>query len=366
VLRVVTEDAPTTNAAVIPGVTVAADAPPAPLITIPAPAETPAPVAPAAPHPVAPVIDLGLTKQADPNAKKPNALRAVLYFVGALLIILLGVLAMNMGDDKTVIQPPPPADNTLQFEFEKIEASPENIFRFYLKLTPDGMLSLRMNDIIKNRSIQKEQRLTKSEIEQLVQQLNPGNFMKLDSVYDATSLIANHLTEHRVLLVIGNQARQVIVRNRREPADFKPIRERLETFGEFVFGVTNISRPPEELIKEATENLGVARTFYNERSLDLGNLWRAIQRFRDAEENLETVDQKPADIYPDILSGLDIAIRELDAQYEQFRFAADHAINTRNWPVARRNLESIKRLIPDEKDRRHQDANRQLIGMQNN
>ena len=380
VLRVVTEDAPLTTASAIAGVTVVtpgSETPPAPLITIPAPAETPTP----APHPAAPVIDLGLTKQPDADAKKANPLRTILYLFGAVAILVLGVLLIFNFLEPSQTQnnsAPVKDDLTLQFVYDKVVYSPDNIHRFYLTFTPDatpdgrldGMLSAQINDIKNNRAYITEKHLEHADVERLLQRLQQADgvnrFMKLNSEYDAQNPLGNkYMSEYKVVLVVGKQARKTVVRNRHENAvpDFNNIRETLETFGIIELKLTDIIYPTETLIQMASEALDEAQTLVREASLDLGNLWRAIKRFEAAEANLTPVNPKP-DFYIDIISGMESAREALETEYGRLRYSADHAINTSNNRAAQINLQYIKRLIPDEEDERHKAANVKLINIE--
>ena len=375
VLRVVAEDAPSTNASIIPGVTVAgaggAAPPPAPIINIPAPAEPRAETPPPAAAPTPPVIDLGLTKKEEPGAKKNNMARTVLYLVAALAVLALGVVGM----DSFLSKPEPVVntehkeeDRTLQFEYEKIEHTPENIFRLHLALSPGGMLTGQANDIARNRSFNKELQLQPHEVERLLNEIGKAEgvrrFMALNREYDGRNPLHNHMTEHTITLVVGKQARKSTVRNRPElPPDFKNILDAIETFAEIELKIKDIMRPAEELVAMAENSLHLAETLVREASQKLENLWNAIRHFKDAEAYLESVSEKPG-FERDIIAGRDAAVKQLEAEFQELRYRANHAFNTDNKTVARQNLQSIKRLIPDENDQRHKDANRQLIGLE--
>ncbi len=365
VLRVVAEDAPTTNAAGIPGVSVVtpgAETPPAPLITIPAPAEPATP-----PAPSAPLIDLGLKKSDEP-AKNPGAQRTILYLVGALLILVLGVLLIFDfgGESKSekTIAPVVDNDQTLQFVYEKVEATPNNIFRFSLTLSPNGQFAARMTDLEQKRSIQREKTITPADLDDLIARLKAQKFMELDENYTAQNPQANHMTSYDLTLVIGKQARRSRVINRPEPAAFKNVREMIETFGKNELGLWTLTLSAEELTQKAAANLDEARSYVRDASIDRGNLWKAIQRYRDAETNLESVDPKP-DFYPDIITGLETAKEQHDAEFNELRYSAEHAIKTSSWEAARRHLQDICRLVPDPQDERNRTATRELIDVEN-
>ncbi|MCL1888503.1 MAG: FHA domain-containing protein [Kiritimatiellaeota bacterium] len=373
VLRVVVEDAPLTNAAGIPGVTVVTpgpDAPAAPLITIPAPAEAaptpaPAPAPQPQPHaPAAPVIDLGLAKAPDASAKKPGALRAAIYGLGAVLLLVVGVLLI-VGDEEVVVTTPnEDNDQTLEFHYEKIEATPENISRSQFTITPDQLLAARINKVRENRSIAKEKRVAPADVESLAQRLKRLDFFTLSANYDAQNPLPNHLTEYNLTIVIGKQAHTARVRNRPEPPAFKEARELIETFGKNELNIWDYEDvPTEELVRRAGESLEKARAFVRDAPIDLGNLWQAVKHFTDADANLFSVDPKP-EFYRDIIAELAEANEELEKTFNELRYSADHAKNTSNWEAAQRHLQDICRLIPDKNDPRHDAATRELIDVE--
>jgi len=372
VLRVVSEDAPNTHASLIPGVTVAAaNPPPAPIITIPAPDEPPRADAPRpAPAPTQPVIDLGLSKKAEPGANKPNTLRMALYLVAALAVLALGVVGIDMLSKPETVQQPEKKeeDRTLQFEYEKIDYTPENIFRLHLALTPGGMLTGQAHDIARNRSFNKELQLQPHDVSRLLGDIGKADgvkrFMALNREYDGRNPNPNTMTEYTLTLVVGKQARKSVVRNRAElPPDFKGVLDAIENFAEIELKIKDIMRPTEELIALAEDSLAVADTLVREASQRLENLWNAIKNYKDAEAYLDSVNPKP-EFYPEIISGRDAAQKQLEAEYNELSFSANHANRTENWPLFQRHLQSIKRLIPDENDQRHKDANRQLISVE--
>jgi hypothetical protein len=316
------------------------------------------------------VIDLGLAKKTEPGANKPNTLRMVLYLAAALAVLALGVVGIDMLSKPEPVKKidTPEEDRTLQFEYEKIDYTPENIFRLHLALSPSGMLTGQAHDIAQNRSFNKELQLQPHDVSRLLNDIGKNDgirrFMKLNREYDARNAIPNTMTEYTLTLVVGKQARKSIVRNRSEfPPDFKGVLDAIENFAEIELKIRALMRPVPELIKDAENSLAVAETLVREASQRLENLWNAIKNYKDAETYLDSVNPKP-EFYPEIISGRDAALKKLEAEYHELRFSADHAINTDNKPVAQRHLQSIKRLIPDENDDRHKAANRQLISIE--
>jgi len=99
---------------------------------------------------------------------------------------------------------------------------------------------------------------------------------------------------------------------------------------------------------------------YRERNVQIGNLWRSIKKFGEAEWYLESVQPKP-DFYADAVSGRKQAERELNTRHEELMFLANKAAHNREWENASLNLETARDLIPDRSDKRYRSADKMLL-----
>jgi pSer/pThr/pTyr-binding forkhead associated (FHA) protein len=323
------------------------------------------PQAPAAPG-ATPVIDLGLRPTADAPSPARNTLRPLLWTVGAVAVLLIGatyIMTASRRSSSDAVALPPPEDRALQIGYEKIEANTNNVFRYEMTLSPDNVVSVRIDDLAQNRHVRKEKSVDPLLVAELARAVEAAGFFTLDAAYQATSLRPDELNTWEITVVIGRRTHRCRVANRAEPERFRAIRERLETFGKNELGIWAIQFSADKLIELARDALLIAQKNCDERDIQYGNLSVGIQRYREAEFYLDTVDPKPA-FYPEIVSGLEQARKDLDTRYEQQRFRADRAINLQDWPAAAQELRVLCELVPDRADERHTEAMRKLLDVE--
>jgi hypothetical protein len=333
-------------------------------------AEGPAVAAVAAVTPVAavaaPIIDLGLNTDSSGAAARHN-LRPILYIVAAIVVLLLGATLImtspDTGSQSANLPPPPPRDETLQIIYEKIEATPESIFRYELTLSPDRVLAVRIDDLSQNRSIRKDKTIAPDLIQDWVRTIASSGFLSLDPSYLAASINRGESESRDLTVIIGRRVHRVRVSNRKDPEAFASLRDKLETFGLSELGFWALQYSADKLTDLGRDALLVAQKRMSERDLSYGNIAAAINSFREAEVCLETVDPKPA-FFPDILNGKEEAIAELTRRHKEYRFLADRAINLENWEAARAQLRVICELIPDRSDDRHREAASKLLDVE--
>ncbi|NLL84076.1 MAG: FHA domain-containing protein [Lentisphaerae bacterium] len=314
----------------------------------------------------APVIDLGLGNTQNDHPQR-HSMRPVLYAVAALVLLLLAAtLILTKKDDSTptatITSLEAPPDRTLQIIYEKIEATPDSIFRYELNLSPTGLLEVRIDDLSQNRTIRKDKEVDPEILRDWSRIVTASGFFDLSDNYIAPAA-GNTLNSWDLTIVHGRQAHQVRVENRPEPDNFAALRERLETFGQSELGIWAIQYSVEKLTDLAHDALLVAMKRMDERDLRYGNIALSIASFRDAEVCLETVEPKP-DFYPNILAGMKDAESELDRRHKEYRFLADRAINLQNWEDAANQLKVICDLIPDRTDERHKEAAGKLLDVE--
>jgi hypothetical protein len=324
--------------------------------------------APATVLPEAPVIDLGLDNgKSEGSAASRHALRPLLWTIAAGAVLLLGATYIIDGTRGRKPQPrpiPETHDLTLQIAYEKVEADATGIFRYEMTLSPDNILAIRIDDLLQNRHVRKESRVSDPELTRsLAQDIEAGKFFKLDPVYSGINTRPGALDSWDLTVTIGRNTHRVRVSNRLEPDLFRAIRERIETFGKNELGLWAIQFSRDKLVEFANEKYRVGRKAYDEREIQYDNLYKAIQCFKEAEFYLETIEPKP-DFYAAISSDKRQALEELDRRYQEQRFRADRAINLQDWQLAGQELRILRELVPDRTDDRYKDATRKLLDVE--
>lgn len=311
-----------------------------------------------------PVVDLGF---AEPAGEPPPAasLRPLLWAAGAAAVLLLGaalIMRLPARHETGAGAPPPEEPWPLEIHYEKIEADHNSIFRYEMTLTPELTLAVCIDDLAENRHVRRETTVATNRVRELAREFESGGFLALGDSYEGIPR-ENRLASWEITVILGKRAKRCRVANRLEPEPFRTLRERLETFGKNELGIWAIQFSRDKLVALAEEALTRARNKFDERGIAYGNLAEAIRRYKEAEFYLETVDPKP-DFYAEIVSGLAQATEELERRYEEQRFLADRAINTRDWRQAARELRILRELIPDRDDPRHVEATRKLLDVE--
>ncbi len=315
-----------------------------------------------------PVVDLGLSENDDGMAGKRKMGREFLL----LLLLLVGGLVLAAGiwtyvghhsDPEPIERPPPPRlPQTIEIQYEKVEADRENIFRYLLALNSDRILSIQIDDLANERHLVDEVQLTSNRVAELIREIHPMGFFTLREEY--AGYHPNILELRDIRLTLDSQTHRTVVRNRREPEVFEAVRDKLELFGRTKLGLWAEGIPTERLVEMARESLEVAQRLYAQREIQYENLYQAIQNLQQAHMDLQSVEPKP-DFYADSLTLLSDCQEQLEKKYEERRFRADRAYGVRQWSTAAEELRVIMELIPDEGDPRYREARRRLLEVEN-
>jgi pSer/pThr/pTyr-binding forkhead associated (FHA) protein len=323
-----------------------------------------------APQPAQPQsVDLGFSKEApETDAKR----RSRLYF----LIGLLGVTTVAagiaiqwsysarkaQGKRPARVAPAAPKELSLEFDYEKVQADTNNIFRYRLTLA-GGKLNAQIDDLQNNRHVQpREFAMDKANMQAIAKFIEESEFFSLEPEYRGSQ--PDSLDSFDILIILGRRAHRVRIVNRIEPDGFRAVREKLEDIGKNLLGTWAIGYSPEKLLQLANDAYLTGRKLCDEREVRYGNIWNAIRSFKEAEWYLETVDRKP-DFYPDIVHQINVCMKELDRRYEDTNFRAQKAIRLRDWGEAAKELRVICEMVPAREDKRHAQARRDLLEVEN-
>ncbi len=290
---------------------------------------------------------------------------------GIILGLLIAIVAIVIGGIgwKIIRKPvapvaPPPAavhvekDLTLTVDYEKIEGTVENIFRYRLQISPDYRIAIEIDDVINGRSVREEKSVDRRLINELAEFFLDSGFFALDGEYRGVDPTV--CDEKTVSLTIGKRTHRVQVANRASPAIFQSVYEKLESFGQVELGLWAIQFSTEKLTELANNALLLGRKLYDEREIQYGNLAAAIRSLKEAEWYLETVEPKP-EFFGEILAARTACEEDLDARYEEQNFRAVRALQIPDWELAATELRIICELIPSREDERHEEARKKLL-----
>lgn len=320
-----------------------------------------------------PAVDLGLGQSDDTDAAVVRLpLRRLLVWGAAVLAVgLAAVVILGSGSDASA----PPADRPVADEpvdprllgltFEKVEADTNGIYRYALSLDADGRMTVAIDDVPKeNRHIHpKPAQLSDAALARLSDILSVDALSALDPEYMGVPLHPNTLTSYRLNVIRNGKVFATVIENAMEPAAFREIREKLETFSKNELGIWAIQFSAEKLVAMSQEAQRLGDAKWAERDVQFGNLAAALAAYREAVFYLETVNPKP-DGYGALLTQRKAVEEELTRRYREQRFLADRAINLQDWPTAARELRVLRELVPDAKDPRHAEASAKLLDVE--
>ena len=314
---------------------------------------------------VAPIVDLGFNSTAAgsaPSGHRPHGRSLIL--TAALVAVAAGsIWAIKFMNERPLPEPaappaPPPIDLTLSVEYEKIEASRDNIFAYRMRLTPDNTLAIEIDDLANGRTVREQTVVDGPLLDDIAAFVRASGFHDLDPVYRGLNPDVHN--RYDMSVTIGLDTHRCVVLNRPEPDAFRAVRERLEDFGQVELGLWAVQFSTERLIAMAEEAYLLGKKLYAERLIEYGNLAGAIKSMREAAWYLETVEPKP-DFYDDIRATRATAEAELDQRHIDQNFRAERALKLRDWHNAATELRILLQMIPDRNDPRHVEARRRLM-----
>ncbi|MBO7299300.1 MAG: FHA domain-containing protein [Kiritimatiellae bacterium] len=324
-----------------------------------------------APKPtIAEKIDLGLnassTNEEDSEQKKNNTRSIINLAIVALVTIVIvgiGMFCFNSfvnKEDKKDTPKRQKLERSLEFHYCEIEASDNNIFRYELKLSLDGILTVSIDDLSQNRHLEKKTPpINKELILDLLKNIEQSGFTSLADIYEDSNKQGEWI-ETTITIVNTKDAKTVTVLNKQAPNPFIVVRDILKDFAETELNLESINYSKEKLEQLAAESLQIADKFYAEMEIASDNLFKAILNYSKTIDYLENISPKP--------EAYDIAFdkkRETEALMkkilEEKEFEIERATNLKDWETAAEYLRELCAMIPDKHDARHIKYNRQLL-----
>ena len=315
------------------------------------------------------VVDLGLGDAADrpPARRRRSPFANVLWGFAILFAAAAIYVVLKMPSAAPEAPSAAPAEEEPERReagYEKVDADSEGIFRYEMSLSPEGVLAVTVDDVPKeNRHLTRSEPLSERALAELREILSWKAVRDLDREYAGVEPDPHALRSWSLKLVYSSRARSIRVVNTQEPEAFRVLRERLEAFSKNQLGIWALQYSREKLIALAEDAITLARSKWDDRDVQHGNLHGAVTAYREALFYLETVNPKP-DAHHVAQRGYDEACNELDKRYRDQRFLADRAINLGQWEVAQRELTTLLEMIPDRNDERNREATAKLVDVE--
>jgi len=248
--------------------------------------------------------------------------------------------------------------------YEKVDATQNGIFRYELAYSPNGQLSVVVDDVPnENRHLTKSQMLDEQARAELAGILDFNAIREIDREYVGVDPDPPALLSWTLRVVYSTRSRTIRIVNIQEPEPFRVIREKLEAFSKNQLGVWALQYSRDKLVGLAEEAVRIGQSKWEDREVQHGNLFGSVAAFREALFYLETVNPKP-ECFEAARQGLEKSQSELDRRYADQRFLANRAINLGEWDTARRELLVLLEMVPDRADDRNREASAKLIDVE--
>ena len=303
-------------------------------------------------------VDLGF-KPVPEHGTRPSR-RALPIVIAVAVILVTAAIFLRSSQSTSTSGPQTPRAADLSIRYEKVDADRNNIFRYSLTLEK-GLLSARVDDLANHRHISREGELDERLLNSLAASLEKSSFFQLQKEYSGLSGDSWTLLDLEIGLT--SQIHRSKVSNRLEPADFQSVREFIEEFAQNELGLAALAMPPEKLLELSVQAVQLGQKLFDQRAIANGNLYKALQSFREAAWYLETIDPKP-DHYALAVSGEEESLRMLNEWVSDYEFKAERAIKLTNWADAAQELKSIIEQLPDQADDRYKKARRKLLDVE--
>ncbi len=311
-------------------------------------------------------VDLGFGESTGTRVPGRRRLRPLPIAIGALVLIAAAwLLHLSAPATRTPVRaatPSPqaiPEPQTLTVIYEKVDATPANIFRYALNIMPDRTLSIAVDDVTSNRSLTRDKQVGAEVIDELIAFIRDSGFYQLQPSYRGVT--PGQVTEQTLTVIIGRDTHTVRLSNTTSAPDvFNRVCSKLENVGKVELGLWAIQYSTEQLVAMAEEAMLQGRKLSTEREVAPGNLAAAISSLNEAEWLLEAVEVKPP-FFQLVLDTRREAVESLARRHEEINFKAERAVRLRDWETAATELRTLLDIIPDREDARHQAARKQLI-----
>ncbi|MEA2068652.1 MAG: FHA domain-containing protein [Verrucomicrobiota bacterium] len=306
-------------------------------------------------------IDLGFkpanksryAKEKKERTKTQSLIHRVLQVAVILLFLLLVAVAIPelVQLNGKGVAPVLDQEKSLSFTYECVRGSWKNIFRYYLELTPEGVVSIQIDDL-RNRHNSKSAEVSAEALEALSRRLGGSGFFEIERDYVVRA--PNAYESYDIAIYRNGRFNKVRVLNREKPKDFEHTVSILE---DFVFSELDVPftllEEDEVLIRYAGESFKLGEARFSERDVRPGNLAQSVKHYREALVYLEALDLKP-DLYGRTKLGMARATSEQDARYKDYMFNAERAMRLGDWREAEKQLRILAELVPDRGDKRYE------------
>jgi pSer/pThr/pTyr-binding forkhead associated (FHA) protein/tetratricopeptide (TPR) repeat protein len=297
-------------------------------------------------------MDFFQRKKEDKTERKRKRASMLFYITvigAAVLLVLIFLLFDKIQNDaeknKKAAKPVQSNVTPLMVSYEKQISTPDNIFRYELKIR-DNTIAVTRDDLKHQIRFTREKTVDRDSLQKLEQELKETDFMNLAG---QQSGVASDGTDELKLLTIafGNNLNSIRIKNTFEPTSFKEAVNILEDFSKNILSIPTVSLTADEMKNKAgAEFRNAEMLFKNYQSKD-ENLRICIRKYGLVIDYLQCFEPKP-DMYDKAYQRSQEAKKILDDEIKSLMSDAERNVRLAKYEDAKENYLKIKSKIDPE------------------
>jgi tetratricopeptide (TPR) repeat protein len=297
------------------------------------------------------------TKHASPVFYATAILLTVILIGGFLLV---EKIFQERNTKKKTVKSPLETGTPLTVMYEKQISTPDNIFRYELKIKT-RIITIERDDLKHQIKFRRQQEVAPELLENLMNEIKETDFVNLPQQQPGIS--HDNSDETKTLTVAyGKSLNTVRIKNTFEPAVFREAVNVIEDFSNNTLNISTMSRTPEEMKKEAEKAFSKAELLFANRRASSENLKEAIKRYSYVIELLSFFEPKP-EMHDKAYQQSQEAKKLLDEEVKAHLLNAQQASKLQRYNEAIEEYRKITEMLePD--DKRYQNAKNKIIAIE--
>ena len=300
------------------------------------------------------------------HGRKHASMLFYIIVVGIAVLLVLVFLLFDKIQNETAKNSKPQTvvksnATPLMVNYEKQISTPDNIFRYELKIR-DNTITVTRDDLKHQIRFSREKKVDRDPLQKLEQELKETDFMNLA---EQQSGVASEGTDELKTLTIafGNNLNSIRVKNTFEPTSFKEAVNILEDFSKNILSIPTVSLTADEMKDKAAEEFRNAEMLFNNHQSKDENLRVSIQKYGLVVDYLECFEPKP-DMYDKAYKRSQEAKKILDDEIKSLTSDAERNLRLSKYEDAKENYQKIKSKI-DPENPKYEFARKKIIAIEN-
>jgi pSer/pThr/pTyr-binding forkhead associated (FHA) protein len=300
----------------------------------------------------------------DQKHKHASMLFYIIVIGAAVLLVLVFLLFDKMQNEAEKNKKPVTVSRAnvspLMVSYEKQISTPDNIFRYELKIR-DNTITVTRDDLKHQIRFTREKKVDRESLQKLEQDLKETDFMNLTE--QQSGLSSDGTDELKILTIaFGNSLNSIRIKNTFEPTSFKEAVNILEDFSKNTLSIPTVSLTADEMKNRAAEEFRNAEMLFKNYQSKDENLRLAIQKYGLVIDYLECFEPKP-EMYDNAYQHSQEAKKILDEEIKSLMSDAERNLRLSKYEDAKDNYQKIKATV-DPENPKYEFARKKIIAIE--